>query len=107
MSNIIEFPTAGERELRRATAKAAEALRHFLKDGPKLATLCRRVTDKTGGDREIYERACASLNLWCVTYGTFSLALPQHGRNAGFNDEGQPAALPLKPRNQKPKPKAM
>jgi hypothetical protein len=106
MSNIIEFPTADERELRRAVDNAAEALHAYLRDGPKLATCCRRITDKAGGDRDIYERACAALSLWCITVGNLYLALPAHGRNAGFDYYGAPAARPLKGGKTKSKPKA-
>jgi hypothetical protein len=97
MSNIIEFPSGAERELRRTVARAAEALRLFLKDGPQMATLCRRVTDKCGADREVYERVREVLNLWAIRSDNLYLALPQHGRNFF---EGRPV------KGRKPKPKA-
>jgi hypothetical protein len=91
MSNIVEFPGAGERDLRRTTTKAAQTLQAFLKDGPQLATLCRRITDKCGGDREVYERVREILNLWAIRSDGIYLALPLHGRNSF---EGRP----VKPR---------
>jgi hypothetical protein len=114
VSTVILFPDAKSRELRRLIADATKALDVYLADGPKPSTSCRRIVDKLGGDRFVYEEARASLELWNVV--NYRLALPKHGRALFWIDhDGRrwPIAAPLKTRRTRacsapsPSPKAL
>jgi hypothetical protein len=93
---IIQFPDAAERDRLLMVRNIAAALREYLANGPKSASACRKIANKSGGDREAYEEARRMLDLWCTYSGNINLALPAHGRKyAGFDEHGQPIAWPI------------
>lgn len=93
---IIQFPDAAERERLLIIRRVAAALRDYLANGSRSASACRRVANKAGADRGIYEDARSYLDLWCIYGNNIDLALPAHGRcHAGFDDRGDPIAWPI------------